>query len=232
MVRGVDNISRLISTRNSFYFPMSAFTSSALVGSEHLAVGNVSIFSDVNRLIDDGPLPNLWDDDPSPRDIVLHSLTDLSFGVDVHACAEEEKAEEDLPEGSTCVTGDITSISLSSDDDATECSEDAASTGSYLMSSSISPFTPPTSSRSSSPPTSPVTSSVTFSEDDERPNVCARGSWLPNLLSSRCSLLAATSSVDILGRLVEFQTPAFDDVDWFTGMVSAIWSEGSCWQLP
>ncbi|EIW77300.1 hypothetical protein CONPUDRAFT_157552 [Coniophora puteana RWD-64-598 SS2] len=160
MVRGVDNISRLISTRNYFYSPMSASTTSALVSSDHMAVSK--IVSDVDRPIVDGPLLNLWGYDPSPRD-----LADFSFGVDVHACAGQEKAEEDLPEGSTCVTGDTSSVSLSSDDDDTEYSTDAASSSSSLMSSPTLPFTPLTSSRSTSPPTSPSTPSVTCLDDNE-----------------------------------------------------------------
>ncbi|EIW77255.1 hypothetical protein CONPUDRAFT_168237 [Coniophora puteana RWD-64-598 SS2] len=232
IVRGVDNISRLISTRNSFYSPMFASTPSGFVGSKRLTLSNISMFSDVNRLIDDGRLLNLWDDDPLPWDVMLRNLADFSFGVDVDACSGEAKAEEDLREGSVYVTGDIASLSASSDDDDTEHSEDATSSSSSLMPSPTLPFTPPTSSRSSSPPTSPSTSSVGFPEDDECLIVNTNEPGLLNSLSSCRSLLAAPSSTNMLGRLAYSQTPAFDDVDWFIGMVSAIGSQGSCWQLP
>jgi len=181
-VRRVDNVSWLTSTRNSFYPLISTSTSSGMVGSKHLAISNVSIFSEVELL------PNLWAEYPSTRGVVLRNPADSSFNFSIHECVQEKKAEEDLLESSIYVAGDIASLSLSSEDDDTEYSEDAASSSSSPMSSPTSSFAPLTSSLSSSTPTWPSASLATCPEDDEHSFVSAYKPRLPSLLSSCRSL--------------------------------------------
>ncbi|EIW77281.1 hypothetical protein CONPUDRAFT_84427 [Coniophora puteana RWD-64-598 SS2] len=231
-VRGVDKISRLISTRNSFYSPISTSTFSGLVGAKHLAISNVSIFSKFEPLVDDEPLPKFWTDYPSTHGVILRSPANSLSKSNINKCAQEEKAIENQLERSMCVPDNMASPSLSLENDDTELPEDEGSPSSSTTLSPTSLFTTPTSSPSSSPPTSPSITSVACPEDDEHSSMRTYKSRLPSFLSSCRSLFAVPSSMPTFGRDVEFQTPAFDDVDWFAGMASASWSEGGCWQLP